>query len=204
MEVSGHHGSRREDLATAANLVHGDSLSFGRAVSHIVSLSALPESMLALARDRKIQGVPAQRVVVDMEACHKVVERAEELPLRHLGEAAKRPRSAIGSGNLFRDIGFEGPTSLLSWAHPPSWQEIQLALVGALDKCDLSLKQHIIWVGTGGWIFLVDALEEMMPASRGGIAFHTCQRLDPKALADLLLLIDDLSTAACVGIRARL
>ena len=83
VDVSGHRGCRQEDLALAANLIRGDSLCFGKVISHIISFQALPEAMLALASDESIQGMPAKRVVVDMDAGDKVVERAVELPCLH-------------------------------------------------------------------------------------------------------------------------
>lgn len=200
VDISGHRGSRQEDLATAAELVRDESLFFSKVVSHAISLDTLPESMLTLARDHTIRGVPARRVIIDMEARHSVVEPAEKLPLRHLREAAGRSKDAIGSGNLFRDIGFEGDTSHLGWVHPPTWPEIEVSLEGALGVSGLGSKRHVIWVGTGGWTFLVAALKSLMPMSEGGPTFHTCNSLDPQALQDVLLSIDDLSTAVCLGI----
>ncbi|KAK3987635.1 hypothetical protein QBC44DRAFT_294886 [Cladorrhinum sp. PSN332] len=200
VDVSGHRGSRQEDLATAAEFVRQESLLFSKVVSHVISLDAMPESMLTLARDHTIRGVPARRVIVDMEAPHGVVEPAEKLPLRHLREAAGRSKKAIGSGNLFREIGFEGDTSHLGWVHPPTWPEIEASLESALGVSGLGSKRHVIWVGTGGWIFSVAALRSMMPTSGGGPIFHTCDSLDPQVLQDVLLSIDDLSTAVCLGI----
>ena len=200
VDISGHRGSRQEDLATAADLIRGDSLFFGKVISHIISLNALPESMLALARDGKIQGVPAKRVIVDMEVRHKVIHDAEELPLRHLREAARRHKHAISPENPFVEIGFEGATSHLGWVCPPTWPDIQDSLEKALGTSGLGSKRHAIWVGTGGWIFLVEALSNLMPASQGATIFHTCQSLDPQALENLFLSIDDLATAICVGI----
>ena len=102
-------------------------------------------------------------------------------------------------GNLFREIGFEGSASTLGWANPPAWQDIQATLETALEVSALNSKQHIIWVGTGGWVFLVDALQEITPASRD-ITFHTLHTLDPQALVDLFSYIEDLSTTVCLGI----
>ncbi|KAI0448376.1 hypothetical protein F5B21DRAFT_518954 [Xylaria acuta] len=135
VDVCGHRGSRQEDPATAADLLRRNGLSFGRVVSHIISLDALPESMLTLARDGTIQGVPARRVIIDMEAQHRVVD----------------------------PIGFEGATSLLGWVYPPTWPEIQVSVEGSLGVSGLGAKRHVIWVGTGGWVFLVDALRDLIP-----------------------------------------
>lgn len=44
VDISGHRGSRKEDLATAANLIRQDSLSFSRVISHIISLDVLPQA----------------------------------------------------------------------------------------------------------------------------------------------------------------
>ncbi len=198
VDLSGHRGSRNEDLAMAANIIRHDNLSFGRVISHIVSLDVLPDIMLALARDGNIQGVPAKRVVVDMATRDRVVECAEELPLRHLHEAARKQKDAVPMGNLFREIGFEGNNSLLGWAYPPAWQDIKVTVETALQMNSLSSKRHFIWVGTGGWVFLVDALTETIPASQD-ITFHTLQSLEPQALADLFALIEDLSVAVCLG-----
>ena len=198
VDLSGHRGSRNEDLATAANVLGRDSLSFGRMISHFISLDVLPDIMPSLARDGNIQGVPAKRVVVDMAARGRVVESVEEFPLRHLLEAARKPKDAIPMGNLFREIGFEGNTSLLGWAHPPAWQDIKVTVEMALRMNSLSSKRQFIWVGTGGWVFLVDALKETIPASQD-VTFHTLQSLDPQALADLFAHIDDLSEAVCLG-----
>ncbi|KAK4466441.1 hypothetical protein QBC42DRAFT_328047 [Cladorrhinum samala] len=200
VDISGHRGSRQEDLATAAELVRDEGLFFSKVVSHAISLDMLPESMLTLARDHTIRGVPARRVIVDMEARHSVVEVAEKLPLRHLREAAGRSKDAIGYGNLFRDIGFEGDTSHLGWVHPPTWPEIEASLEGILGVSGLDSKRHVIWVGTGAWTFLVAALKSLMPMGEGGPTLHTCSSLDPQALQDVLLSIDDLSTAVCLGI----
>ncbi|KAF3911017.1 hypothetical protein AA313_de0202557 [Arthrobotrys entomopaga] len=203
VDISGHRGSRQEDLATAADLVRRDSLLFDRVVSHFISLSALPESMLTLAQDGKIQGVPAKRVIVDMGVRGKMVEQAEEIPLRLLREAAGRSKDAIDLENPFRLIGFDGATSHLGWVHPQKWPEIQVSLEGALGTCGLSSKRHVIWVGTGPWAFLVDALGDLIPVSGGSSAiciFHTCYSLDPQALEDLFLSIDDLSMTICIGI----
>ena len=199
VDLSGHRGSRIEDLATAANIVRRDSLSFGKVISHIISLDVLPEIMLALARDGKIQGVRANRVVVDMAARDRVVESAEELPLRHLHEAARKQKDAVPMGNLFREIGFEDNTSLLGWASPPAWQDIKVTVETALQMNSLGMKRHFIWVGTGGWVFLVNALKDIIPISQD-ITFHTLQSLDPQALTDLFALIEDLSVAVCLGI----
>ncbi|KAK3381225.1 hypothetical protein B0H63DRAFT_197823 [Podospora didyma] len=205
LDISGHRGSRQEDLAAAARLIRGDSLAFGRVLSHVISLDALPETMLSLVRDGKVNGVSAQRVVVDMSAPRgKLVERADDLPLRHLKEAARKSKRAISSGNLYRELGFDdGGSSMLGWVVPPAWSDVQLALEGSLDdgknRVSLASKRHIICVGTGSWGFLVDALREMMPSSQS-VTFHTCQSLNPRALAELLERIDDLSAAVCLGI----
>jgi threonine dehydrogenase-like Zn-dependent dehydrogenase len=199
VDVSGHRGSRQEDLALAAHLIRSDTLYFSKVISHIISLQAVPETALALAMDENILGMPAKRVVVDMDARDRVVERAEELPFRHLYEAAGKPKAAVSMGNLFREIGFEGSTSTLGWANSPTWQDIQVALETALKVSALNSKRHIIWVGTGAWAFLVDALKEITPASRD-ITFHTLYSLDPQALATLFSLIEDLSMAVCLGI----
>lgn len=198
VDLSGHRGSRIEDLSMAANIIRGDSLSFGRVVSHIISLDVLPDIMVTLGRNQNIRGVQAKRVVVDMTARDRVVELAEELPLRHLHEAAKKEKDAIPMGNLFREIGFEANTSFLGWAYPPAWQDIKTTVETALQMSSLTSKRHFIWVGTGGWVFLVDALKKTIPASQD-ITFHTLQSLDPRALADLFALIDDLSAAVCLG-----
>lgn len=197
--ISGHRGNRIEDLATAASLIRSDSLAFGRVVSHIISLDALPELMLGLSRDRNIQGVPAKKVVVDMDVRGRVVESAEELPLRHLREATKKKKDAIFIGNLFRELGFQGNTSLLGWACPPAWQEIKVTLETALQMKSLSSKRYFVWVGTGAWVFLVDILKEITPASQD-ISFHTLHSLDPQALADLFTHIHNLPATVFVGI----
>lgn len=199
LALSGHRGSRYEDLAVAANLIRGDNLSFGRVISHIISLDLLPEIMLTLARGGNIQGAPPKRVVVDMDAQDRVIEAAEELPFRHLEEAARKRKDAIPMGNLFREIGFEGNTSLLGWACPPTWQDIEVTLERAFQMNALSSKRHFIFVGTGGWVFLVDVLKEIIPASQD-ITLHTLQSLDPQALADLFSHVEDLSAAVCLGI----
>ena len=198
VDLSGHRGSRTENLAMAANFIRCDSLSFSKVISHIISLDVLPDIMLTLARDGNIQGVPAKRVVVDMTARDRVIESVEELPLRHLHEAVRKQKDAIPMGNLFREIGFEGNISLLGWACPPAWQDIKVTIETALQMNSLSSKRHFIWVGTGGWAFLVDVLKETIPASQD-ITFHTLQSLDPQALADLFALIEDLSVAVCLG-----
>ncbi|MCJ1442734.1 MAG: hypothetical protein MMC23_003231 [Stictis urceolatum] len=199
LDLSGHRGSRNEDLATAADVIRGDDLSFGRMVSHIISLDVLPDVMLALARDGRIEGVPAKRAVVDMAARGPVIESAEEYPLRHLYEATRRSKDAVSMGNIFREIGFEGDTPMLGWVCPPEWQEIKVTVDAALKKKPLTSKRHFIWVGTGNWIFLVDALKELMPASQD-VVFHTVQSLDPQALKDLFMQVIDLSAAVCLGI----
>ncbi len=197
--LSGHRGSRYKDLAIAANLIRGDSLSFGRVISYIISLDLLPETMLTLARDGNIQGAPAKRVIVDMDVRDRVIEAAEELPLRHLREAARKRKGAVPVGNLFREIGFEGMTSLLGWICPPAWQDIKATLETALQMNALSSKRHLIFVGTGGWVFLVDVLKEIIRASQD-ITLYTLQSLDPQALADLFSRVKDLSVAVCLGI----
>ena len=198
VDLSGHRGSRNEDLTLAANIIRDDSVSFGRVISHIISLDVLPDIMQTLCRGGNIQGVHAKRVVVDMTARDSVVELAEELPLRHLHEATKKGKDAIPMGNLFREIGFEANTSLLGWAYPPAWYDIKNTIERALNMRSLSSKRQFIWVGTGGWVFLVDALKKTIPASQN-ITFHTLQSLDPKALVDLFALIEDLSVAVCIG-----
>ena len=199
VKLSGHRGSRYKDLAMAASLIRGDSLSFGRLISHIVSLNILPEIMLSLARDGNIQGAPAKRVIVDMDARDKVVESAEELPFRNLHEAARKRKDTIPMGNLFREIGFEGNSSLLGWVCPPAWQDIKITLDTALQINALNSKQHYIFVGTGGWVFLVDVLKEIIPASQD-ITLHTLQSLDPQALENLFSQVKDLSMTVCLGI----
>lgn len=198
IDLSGNRGSRVKDLAMAANIIRSDSLFFGRVISHIISLDVLPEIMEKLSRNDNIRGVPARRVVIDMTARDRVVELIEELPLRHLSEATKKSKDAISIGNQFREIGFEDKNSLLGWVHPPAWQDIKASVETALQMSSLSSKRHFIWVGTGGWVFLVDALKDTIPASQD-ITFHTLQSLDPKAIADILALIEDLSLAVCIG-----
>lgn len=198
VDLLGQRGSRNEDLAAAADVIRRDSFSFGRMISHIISLDVLPDVMLSLARDGNVKGVLAKRVVVDMDARERVIESAEELPLRHLYEAVRKPRDAIPVGNLFREIGFEGDTSLLGWVSPPAWQDIEVTIKTALEMKSLRSKKHFIWIGTGAWVFLVDALKEIVPTSQG-VTFHTLQSLDPQALADLFTCIDDLSAAVCLG-----
>lgn len=78
-----------------------------------MSLSILPKIMLTLARTGDIQGAPAKRVIVDIDARDKVIEAAEELPLRYLYKSARKQKDMVPIGNLFREIGFEGITSLL-------------------------------------------------------------------------------------------
>ncbi|KAM0813229.1 putative 3-dehydroquinate synthase [Seiridium cardinale] len=199
MDISGHRGSRREDLAAAADLIRHNRLSFSRVISHIISLDHVPESMLSLARDGTIQGLSAKRVVVDMEAGQSSIVRAEELPLRHLCEAARKPKDTIPMGNIFRNIGFDGKCSFLGWVHPPLWQDIEVALSSALDLRSLGGKQHFVWVGTGAWGFLIDALHKMLPASPD-VTFHILQSLDPQALVNLFSDLADLSSAVCIGI----
>ena len=82
-----------------------------------------------------------------MDAGDKLVERAEELPFRHLYEAARQPRGAVSMGNLFREIGFEGSASTLGWAIPPAWQDIQAILETALEVSALKLETayHLGW-----------------------------------------------------------
>lgn len=148
--LSGHRGSRCEDLTAAANLTHGDSLSFGRVISHIISLDLLAEVMLTLARDGNIQCTPAKRVIVDMDAPDRLIEAADQLPLRHLCEAARKRKDAIPMGNLFREIGFEGSASMLGWACPPAWQDIEVTLETVFQMNALSSKRHFIFVGILG------------------------------------------------------
>jgi len=198
VELVGQRGSRNENLAKAADVIRRDNLSFSRMISHIVSLDILPDVMLSLARDGNVKGMPAKRVVVDMDSRDGVIESSEELPLRHLYEAASKPRDAISIANHFREIGFEGDSSLLGWVYPPAWQEIEAMIQTALKMESLSSKRHFIWVGTGPWVFLVNALKEIEPASQK-VTFHTLSSLDPQALTDLFTDIDDLSTAVCLG-----
>ena len=199
VDLSGHRGSRVQDLAMAADFIHQGTLSFSRIISHVISLEALPDVLSALARDGKVQGVPAQRVVVDMAARGSVVESAEKLPLRHLREATRKSKDAISMANLFREIGFDGQSLLLGWVCPPAWQDITVTIERALRMKVLSTKRHFVWIGTGGWLFLVDALKETMPASND-IVFYTLSSLDPQALTNLLTAIEDLSMAVCLGI----
>ena len=199
VDLSGHRGSRYEDLAGAADSIRGDGLSFGKLISHIIPLDMLPEIMLMLARGANIEGSPAKRIIVDMDAQDRVVESTETLPLRHLHEATRKRKSAISMGNLFREIGFEGDDSNLGWVCPPAGQEIKAALETALQISALTLKRHFIFVGTGGWVFSVDTLKRVMPASQD-IILNTLQSLDPQALVDLLSSVKDLSVAVCLGI----
>ena len=199
VDVSGHRGSGYEDLATAASLIRGDSFSFGRVISHIISLDILPEIMRTLTGEGTILDVPVKRVIVDMDARDRLVEFAEELPLRHLYEASGKQKEAIPMGNLFREIGFEGNTSLLGWACPPAWQEVKATIETTLQINALHSKTDFIFCGTGGWAFLVEALRDTIPAS-DGITFHTLQSLDPQALVDLFSHVKDISTTVCLGI----
>ncbi|KAI9770987.1 MAG: hypothetical protein M1840_002691 [Geoglossum simile] len=199
VDLSGHRGSGYEDLAMAARLIRGGSLSFGRVISHIISLDVLPEIMLTLARGGNILGAPAKRVIVDMDARDRVVEFVEEFPLRHLHEATRKRKDAIPRGNLFREIGFENNTSMLGWVYPPAWQEIKATLKAALQTNALTSKSDFIFCGTGGWVFLVDALKEIIPASHD-MTIHTLQSLDPHALVNLFSHVKDISMAVCLGI----
>ena len=199
VDLSGHRGCRKEDLATAARAIRDDNFTFGRVVSHVISLDLLPEVMLTLAESGSIYGSPAKRVVIDMSAPNGTVNSTEELPLRHLHEAARKNKDAISMGNLFRDIGFESDASFLGWVYPPLWQEIKPIVEMAANLRSLKSKRHFIWVGTGAWGFLVDGLLQSISASEG-VAFHTLQSLHPQALADLFASIDDLSSAVCLGV----
>ncbi|RYP67507.1 hypothetical protein DL771_007207 [Monosporascus sp. 5C6A] len=196
--VAGHRGSRHEDLEEASKIIRDNSLSFTKIISHVISLDVLPEAMRTLAQDGTVQGVQAQRVVVDMAARGRVIESIHEFPLRHLYEATRRQRKAISMGNLFRDIGIEGSATMLGWACPPAWQDIMATVEVAVHSTSLTSKRHFIWVGTGGWIFLVDALKQIVPTNQD-VTFHTLQSLDPQALADTFEQIGDLSTAVCLG-----
>ena len=89
--------------------------------------------MLALARDGTIQRAPAQRVIVDMETHHEVLHQAEELPLCHFREAARRYKHTVSPVHPFGELGIDGATSHLSWVHPPTWPEIQVSLKEALN-----------------------------------------------------------------------
>lgn len=198
VDLSGHRGSRNEDVAKAADILSSDGLSFSRVISHIISLDVVPEVMKGLAEDGKIRGVPAKRVVVDMNAPDGVVESAEELPLRHLREAAMKQKDDIPMGNLFREIGFQGNTSALGWFCPPAWHDVNTTIETALQLRSLSSKRHFIWIGTGGWAFSVDLLKEILPISQG-MTIHTIQSLDPEALVDLFAHVEDLSAAVCLG-----
>ena len=199
VDLSGHRGSRKEDLALAAKIIRDDTFTFGRVISHIISLDLLPSVVQTLVRNGSINGSPAKRVVIDMAAPDNTVNSTEELPLRHLCEAASKQKDAISMGNLFREIGFEDDASLLGWVYPPSWQEIKQTVEMATRMRSLKSKLHFIWVGTGAWVFLVDSLLESTSASQG-TTFHTLQSLDPQALADLLARIEDLSLAVCLGV----
>ncbi|KAK0121429.1 hypothetical protein ONS95_009723 [Cadophora gregata] len=198
VDLSGHRGSRNEDLVSAINFIRKDRLSFGSVISHIISLDVLPEVLQRLAQDGTIQGISAKRVIVDMDARNGTIESIEKLPLLHLQQAAGKRKDAIPMGNMFRDLGFDGNISLLGWFHPPAWHEIKTALEAALKRRSLTSKKHFIWVGTGGWVFLVDVLKEIIPASQD-IHFHTLRSLDPQALVDVFSLIEELSSAVCLG-----
>lgn len=199
VDLTGHRGFQYEDFVTAARLIRADSLYFGRVISHIISLDSLPEIIQTLARGGNILGAPAKRVIVDMDALERVVEFADYLPLRHLHEAARKPKDAIPMGNPFREIGFENSVSLLGWIHPPAWYEIEANLETALRTDAMRRKKHFIFCGTGGWIFLVDALKTIIPASHDR-TLHILQSLDPQALVDVFACVKDLSMAVCIGI----
>jgi 3-dehydroquinate synthetase/threonine dehydrogenase-like Zn-dependent dehydrogenase/nucleoside-diphosphate-sugar epimerase/predicted NBD/HSP70 family sugar kinase len=206
IDVSGHRGSKHQDLEMAVDLIRGDPLFFSRVISHVISLDALPEIAMTLTHGKDILGRPAKRVIVDMEARDGTVEFAEYFPLRHLQEAARRPKNLISRGNPFREIGFDGESSMLGWVIPPTWQQIKGVLDQALHMKPLGLKRNFIFCGTGAWAFSVDALRDIMSATHDNInkqnvTLHTLSSLDPQALFDLFLHVgDDLDTAVCVGI----
>ncbi|KAI3317793.1 3-dehydroquinate synthase-domain-containing protein [Xylariaceae sp. AK1471] len=206
IDISGHRGSKHKDLEMAVGFIRGDTLSFSRVISHVISLDVLPEIAVKLTQGKDILGRPAKRVIVDMEARDGTVELAEYFPLRHLQEAARRPKNLISRGNPFRELGFDGESSMLGWVIPPSWQQIVGVLNRALQMKPLALKQNFIFCGTGAWAFSVDALRDLMSAThdninKQNITIHTLSSLDPQALFDLFLCVGgNLNTTVCIGV----
>ncbi|KAL4905929.1 hypothetical protein BDW74DRAFT_152291 [Aspergillus multicolor] len=183
----------------AVELIRADPLSFSRVISHVISLDALPETAKALSDGANILARAAKRVIIDMRAPNGTVQLAEDLPLRHLKEAAGRPQKLICHGNIFRDIGFDGKSSMLGWVVPPSWQQVERFLARALQMRPLIHKQNFIFCGTGAWAFSVGALRDLVHTKRNSITISILGSLDPQGLSNLLSSLD-LSTTVCIGI----
>lgn len=199
VDLSGNRGSRVEHLLKASRLIRQNTLFFSKVISHVVSLDTLPNTMLSLAKDRKLLGQPAKRVVIDMDARDGLVESADGFTLRQLHQATRRRQTAIPAGNPFRQIGFDGDKSQLGWVLPPTWQEIEALFNTVLSLRSFHSKRHFVFCGTGPWAWVVDALRETTHGS-SDVSIHTIQSLDPQALREMFSSIGSLSEALVLGI----
>ena len=111
--LSGHRGSKHEDLATATTMIRSDRHSFRRLISHVISLDILPEIMQSLEKDGSVRCTPARRVIIDMSASGGVVECIRDTPFRQIHEASKKHKYNIPMSNPFREIELDGDSSML-------------------------------------------------------------------------------------------
>lgn len=189
LELAGHRGSREAHVMESAKMIEEHKLSFGRVVSHTVSLSEVPKMMERMGSD-------VGRVVIDMTRSAKSAgsddprpEPTEELPWRYFEAQANLPPSQVD------DLALEGGKPILGFVNPPSWDNICRAVQPALRTRALRAKKHYIWVGTGAWGFMMALVKELAPSE----SYHVLQTLDPVALSALLATIR-LESTVCIGI----
>lgn len=197
--VSGHRGTRHEDLLYAARQISEDPIEFSKVLSHVISLDSVPRIMEVLRQGGLINEVSPQRIVVDVGARNSFVDSIAEIALRHLLEAAKKPFELIPDGNMFRHIGFDGDRSMIGWALPPHWQDVITSLAQVLQGRALNLKRHFVFVATGNWGFAVHTIRDLVQ-SRGYNQLHVLQSLDPRSLRSLLFEIGNLAAAVFIGV----
>ncbi|POS74151.1 3-dehydroquinate synthase [Diaporthe helianthi] len=195
VEIAGHRGSREAHVLEAAKMIEEHSLSFGRIVSHTISLREVPQTMERMGSD-------LGRVVIDMTrsiksgssagsdlVCDHRPEPIAELPRRYFEAQAKLPPGQVDR------IALDSGKPVLGFVNAPSWDKISRVVEPAIRTSALRAKEHYIWVGTGAWGFMADLVINLAPSK----SYHVLQTLDPAALSALLPSIR-LETTVCIGI----
>ncbi|KXJ88891.1 hypothetical protein Micbo1qcDRAFT_177925 [Microdochium bolleyi] len=210
--LSGNRGSRGRHAERALELLRRNGPAFSRVISHCILLDTVPKILVELSVSGRVRGAVAKRVIVDMSSDRRrgqqVVQSLDELTLQLLNDAAGHgSRHTVPTGNIFRDLAFDGDNLVLGWVTTPTWQQVRRSVQEMLQvRAVARRKRHCIFVGTGPWAFWIDLLTSTLPQpqpqrSRPGLEFHNLCSLDSRALLCVLeaVSVDGLDEVLCVG-----
>jgi len=103
-------------------------------------------------------------------------------------------KSAVDSNNCFARIGFDGNSARLGWVNPPEFQDIKKVLSKFSDLA--KDKEYFIFVGMGGSVNGVKVLSRFDSKEQ----IYALDSLDPLALEEILLQIDDLNKVLVIAL----